>query len=130
MTKIHEFDPQIYPCKIWVGKNVKYAEAIKKFHFADQVGNMIDATEEEYNGSGNNIARTFIVFDRKKQQTGLFVNLMKLKLCGINTITHESCHCADYIAEMTEFPIRTFENGEPYAYLCGWIAECINKVKK
>ena len=127
MTKIHEFDPQIYPFKLWVAYKPTFAMLNKKFYFLNKDREIVETTEDELFQS-NWAAQTLPVSLRTGNSGGLLVVLHKHKKTSINTITHEACHCTDYVAELLGFPERTFGNGEPYAYLCGWIAECISKV--
>lgn len=48
----------------------------------------------------------------------------------VMTICHEACHFADFVAETVGFQQRSFDNGEAYAYLAGWCADCIDKARK
>lgn len=128
MTKIHEYDPQIYPFKLWVAVKPDFATLNKKFDFMDVQRDIVDISE------GNIItshpSRTFIVTLKSGNDGGLLVCVNKPNVLNISSIAHESCHCADYICEIFSFPQRTFDNGEPYAYLVGWFAKCIEKTLK
>ena len=127
--KIHEFNPQIYPFRLWVAITPDFNTLNKKFLFLDKNREIVETTKEEL-FHGNYPAQTLPVASRVMSEGGVLVIINKPKIVGTGTIAHEAAHCADYIAETIGFPERTFDNGESYAYLLGWFADCIERAKK
>ena len=116
--KIYEFDPQIYPRKVWVTVGVPFEEL--KDEFDD-----LKPMEEDSDAQVDHLRKL-----KPEVRGGLLVrfeNLDALKKFG--NITHESIHVAteifDYIGAFHD-P----KNQELFAYLCGWIAKCMDEVKQ
>lgn len=130
MTKIHEFDPQIYPFMLWVAINPTLEEITKKLYFFDMDGTIVLPTQRELTGDDNNDARTFKVASKDTGRYGYFINILIPKNFDASLMAHEACHVADGIAEKLGFTERSFNNSEPYAYLLSWIVECLDSVKK
>ena len=116
--KIYEFDPQIYPRKVWVTVGVPFEEL--KDEFED-----LKPMEEDSDAQVDHLRKL-----KPEVRGGVLVrfeNLDALKKFG--NITHESIHVAteifDYIGAFHD-P----KNQELFAYLCGWIAKCMDEVKQ
>ena len=116
--KIYEFDPQIYPRKVWVTVGVPFEEL--KDEFED-----LKPMEEDSDAQVDHLRKL-----KPEVRGGVLVrfeNLDALKKFG--NITHESIHVAteifDYIGAFHD-P----KNQELFAYLCGWIATCMDEVKQ
>lgn len=60
---------------------------------------------------------------------GVLIRFKNKSAMTVETITHEAIHAAlevfDYVGAIVDT-----KNQEPFAYLCGYIARCINQVKK
>lgn len=127
---IYEFDPVIYPTRVWVGVNVPFEYVKDKFYALDSDMERGEITLSEYKPKPSVIARTYVVANKESCFLGTLVIIWRPINFNIKSICHESVHCADFICE--QFGIKTgdFDDGEPYAYLIGWIAECIDKVKR
>ena len=128
MTQIYEFDPVIYPFRLWVAVNPSPDEIKEKFY-----GFTTDNERVEIQDDLNDcfkIATTTIVSDKKSGWVGCFVSIWKPKQMDVKTIAHEASHVADFISEQFGITMDSFENGEAKAYLVGWAADCIEKVKK
>lgn len=91
-VKIHEFDPVIYPFKLWimVTNNVNDVNN----NFTDRKGNLID---KEY--FDRQAAITQFVIKKDTEQYGVLISFNNKKCLDINTIAHESYHFADYFAD-------------------------------
>jgi len=119
-TKIYEFDPLIYPFKLWVA----ITDDLKSI--SERFDDYPSGSEFEYKDSDKMIAFTQNVQQKSDRYIGAIVVFKKKKDCITRIIAHESTHVArilwDHIGEL--------ETGmEADAYLVGWIAECIEKVK-
>ena len=116
--KIYEFDPQIYPRKVWVTVGVPFEELKDEFEDLKPMEEGSDAQVDHLRKLKPEVRGGLLV---------RFENLDTLKKFG--NITHESIHVAteifDYIGEFHD-P----KNQELFAYLCGWIAKCMDEVKQ
>ena len=128
-VQIHQFDPVIYPVKLWVGINPTFEQVSEMFYGLNSEIERIDIDREQFNMDHFVVARTHTVASKKDGWIGIYVGINKPKMLTTKFICHESVHCADFICEQFGIMSRKFDEGEPYAYLVGWIAECIEKVK-
>jgi hypothetical protein len=129
MTGIYEFDPVIYPFKVWVARRGVTLEQIDK---------VFEALCEDDTGipfKGNHTlptigtaAQTFIVGHKKQGITGCLVVFGHGTL--IKDLSHEADHCADWLFERIGETERDYERGECYAYYQSWVFECLYKVFK
>ena len=127
--KIHEFDPVIYPFRIWVSINPSLEEVSEKFYGLTDEMERVDIDEKWLDEDRFKIATTSPVSIKKDGWCGLLVCIHKPKVMNTGVIAHESVHCADFVCEQFGITTGSFENGEAYAYLVQWIAGCIEKVK-
>lgn len=115
--QIHEFDPEIYPRKLWVAVDTPY-EVIK---------DMFEDVEPMEDNSDAQVEST----RRLKPDVtgGVLIRFANRKAMTQANITHESVHAA---VEMFCYVNAYLDpkNQEPFAYLCGWIAKCIGEVKR
>ena len=116
--KIYEFDPQIYPRKVWMTVGVPFEELKAEFEDLKPMEEGSDAQVDHLRKLKPEVRGGLLV---------RFENLDTLKKFG--NITHESIHVAteifDYIGAFHD-P----KNQELFAYLCGWIAKCMDEVKQ
>lgn len=120
-TTIHEFHPSIYPRRIWV---VKYCnEKFIKDNFIKRLGEEIIFD----NRDGNESACT-VLPNLKLRSNGKYGYLVYIQSrLSVGDIAHEAVHVAsELFSEMGA--IHTSDNQEPFAYLVGWIADCIHQV--
>ena len=112
---LYEFDPQIYPRKLWV--------AVTKGTFSDVFDTELKELGEYDNADVNN------VHHKEKDLGGLLIRFRSADEITAENTTHESTHVAieifDYIGARIDA-----NNQEPFAYLCGWVAGCIEEVKQ
>ena len=130
MMKIHEFDPQIYPCKLWVSVRPTFEEVSGAFYALNDNNERMEVSDSQWKMDHFVVARTHAVSSRTDGWIGVYVGVNKPKMMTAKFIAHESCHCADFICESFGITSRKFDDGEAYAYLVGWIAGCIEKTIK
>lgn len=118
--QIHQFDPVIYPVKLYV---IKYPDAEEiNDKFTD-----FDLTSLNYKLHADVYATTWSTIVRLKETNkfGVLVILYPGKI-NIGHIAHEATHAArviwDWLTESTT-------GAEADAYLVGWISDCINQVR-
>jgi hypothetical protein len=118
---IYEFDPKIYPRLIWVVKGGTIDCLNKIFH----LDHLLKEEEEE-----DFLAMTIPCTKREGKLNGAILWFPSAK--GINdgkVVAHESVHAATYIYKTIGGNIE-MENHEPYAYLVGYIYDCVDKVRR
>jgi hypothetical protein len=121
--KIHEFNPVIYPVKIWVVVNPKRGQIIENFKY-------LDGKNIEIESDMKNIVAC--VFDKPliRSRTGKYGFLIVInEKLHVGEIAHESCHAVGSIYNYLGVKFSTIED-EPNAYLTGWVASCIDNVNK
>ena len=118
---IHEFDPVIYPRKLWVAITKERNTLVKQFY------NDIDNIEIVLPDNSHTLgAITFSCYKLDSKDYGILIIFDNKEICNTKTIAHEATHAADFMLQ------RLGEDDagmECYAYLVGWIAECCEKVK-
>lgn len=125
--KIHEFDPVIYPFRLWVTKEF-LAQSIKEsFYELNEKGHMVEFSFEEIIGS---IAATAPVVDKSTYQKGCLVILKRPKDVGVGVISHEATHVVDWVCDTFGLSGFSFDDGEARAYLVQWVANCIEEVRR
>lgn len=116
--KIYEFDPQIYPRKLWVTVGVPFEELKDEFEGLEPMEEASDAQVDHRRKLKPEILGGLLV---------RFEDLAALQRPG--NITHEAVHVATEIFEYIG-AYNDPKNQEPFSYLCGWISECIEEVKQ
>lgn len=131
MPKVDEYDPVVYPRKLWVTDEVEGLDRIFKFmrvnnfnlENQDSYHNLLD---EKDHGTG--VLVTCPVVNKISGDYGILIIILNLPLVVAGDSAHEAVHAADYIFQVTGSYAQDFtESNEPYAYLVGWIAGCIDK---
>lgn len=116
---IHQFDPLIYPVKLWVSITSNNSALKERFIW------MYDESEVDINFSKTD-AITGLVRKKDNSLVGILIVFKNRKVCNIKNIAHESAHAVDDIWN------RIGEKNvghEANAYLIGWIAGCIEQAK-
>lgn len=114
---IHEFPCGIYPRVIWVsvGATVQSLNDL----FETKYSEMDESADAEV--TGNRRLKPDI-------KGGILIRFRNKKDMTTSIISHEATHAAleifDYVGAVVD-P----KNQEPFTYLVGWIADCINQVK-
>ena len=111
----YEYDPVIYPRKVWVHIGTNFKELASEIFegeliFDDKTCN--GAVFEEFIRKSDGKYGILATFPSSKEMT--------MKFCS-----HEASHICDDI----EKAIGMEHGGEASAYLLGWIADCINKAR-
>lgn len=122
-SKIVEFNPQIYPRLLWVMIGGSEKDIIAQFKHCD---------DTEFNLSDFNKANSAFCIQTRQKSTGLigeFIWITQKKYASSSTITHEADHAAMDIFYDLGIGIDPL-NQEPFTYFAGWIAKCINEVKR
>lgn len=118
-TTIHEFDPCIYPRLLWVVKGGTL-EGIQ-----ETLEITCECEQEEKSG-----AVTLPVRRKDNNRFGYCIWFPKSgDIRRGDWIAHESTHAALCIFDDIGARV-SYEDQEPFAYLVGWVFECIDTVRK
>ena len=127
---VHEFDPKVYPFRLWVGKKVPFEYVQENFWELDSEKNRCEFERERYERNSFIIATCYPVADKHEGWIGILMVIHRPSFLDVESIAHESSHITDYLCETLGLEGYSFEQGEPRAYFTGWCAKCIDKVRK
>lgn len=124
-SKIYEFDPVIYPTRLWVCKKPETADVAELFYPFNKDSEMVDSFGEALEYDGQRYATTVIVGNKKSYLRGCLVAILIPKGCGAGICSHEALHYVAYLSEQFDIPLGSFDKSEPLAYLEQWATNCI-----
>ena len=127
---IHEFNPVIYPFRMWVAVRPKVEQIAEKFYNLDTSMNLLPVTPKNFYNSRFSVATTYPMEDKQSGNLGCLVAIWRPKDLDVGMITHESSHVTDFLCDVLGVNGFTIDSGEARAYFCGWVAECIDTVKR
>jgi hypothetical protein len=120
-TLIHQFDPVIYPFKLWVTCTDKYHTLNERFYHAH---NREDLNKDVFD---THEATCFMVKERVDNgKFGCLVAFTEREYFNIKNIAHEASHVVDFL-----FTHISEDNpgDEAKAYFMGWVVDCMNQVR-
>lgn len=128
-TQLYEFNPQVYPFRLWVGVKVPFEEATK-FYNLFNMNEVAEFKEDDYYSHSKARATCMPVVRKEDNRIGILCSIWDTKAMTIGDITHESLHITDFLCEYLGIKSYGFDDGEPRAYFAGWVANCIDQVKR
>lgn len=120
--QICEFNPVIYPYKLWVVIGGAPSEIPDSFLGYD--GKDIENIKDD---TSNLEAFTMPVMDKEKNSYGVVIYFVSKKVMTCCAIAHESSHAAKFLFEHIGADMKEHE---PFEYVVGWIADCCEKSRK
>ena len=118
-TTFHEFDPAIYPVKLWISITNDLGAIKEKFKlYPSQQEISINFSQKD--------ALAGLVYHIENKKIGVLIVFESKKCCTIENITHECYHAVD---EIWKHLSEEYWGSEATAYLIGWMADCCWKVK-
>lgn len=108
-----EYDPVIYPRKLWVHIGDDLKELAPKAFC-----NIVIDENKDYSG-----VEYGEVIRKSDDKYGILVSFPNRKYMTMDVCAHEASHVCDDL----ENALNIKHGDEPSAYLLGWIASCINK---
>lgn len=120
MSNIKQYDPVIYPRKLWVAIQPTYEQISSMFLHHNK-----ELSREKFGDLGHDCAITVNLITEKS--TGLYGTLVIIlkEEIGIRTISHEAYHVLNGI--MTDLGEEPCGDLEQNAYFLGWVAEKIQE---
>ena len=110
-----EYDPVIYPRKLWVHIGYDLKELAPKAFY-----NVVIDENKDYRG-----VEYGEVVRKSDDKYGILVSFPKRKDMTMDVCVHEASHVCDDLEKATGLE----HGGESSAYLIGWIASCINNAR-
>lgn len=128
-SKIYEFDPVLYPVKLWVCKKPDVKDVNSVLYALDENAEIVDDGFGESLDDFGAYAKTFLAGNKKSNLKGCLVVLIRPGECRAGICSHEALHFVAYCSEMFDIPLGTFMHSEPLAYLEQWATNCIDCVR-
>lgn len=125
---IYEFDPVIYPTRLWVCKKPCSEDISELFYPFNNDGEMVDSFGGTFEYVSGKYANTMIVVNKKSLMRGCLVSIFLPGGCGAGVCAHEALHYIAYLSEQFDIPLGGFDKSEPLAYLEQWATNCIDSV--
>lgn len=118
--KIHQFDPEIYPFKIWICISNSSIEPDSNF-LDGKTGKEFDSVEVD-------MFEAYSVYVRHKESRllGALIVFKSKKNMTTKNMAHEACHATKFLFEHIG---ASMEPHEPFEYALGWIVDKIVEVK-
>ena len=110
-----EYDPVIYPRKLWVHIGYDLKELAPKAFY-----NVVIDENKDYRG-----VEYGEVVRKSDDKYGILVSFPNRKDMTMDICVHEASHVCDDLEKATGLE----HGGESSAYLIGWIASCINNAR-
>lgn len=119
---IREFDPVIYPFRLWVivgGTDKEITDSFLQYE-----GEEIESLDK---GISKSEAFAMPVISKESNRYGVVVYFVNRRVMTCSVIAHESSHAAKFLFEHIGADVKEHE---PFEYVVGWIAGCCEKAKK
>lgn len=123
MVTIHQFNPEIYPFKVWIVVTMN-EDAIK-----ERFNNGYNKELELNILTRNSRALTCQAVKKDTLDRGILTVFTNRKYMTVSTMAHESVHSASFMWDMMGETSLGEIGEEANAYLVGWIAGCCEEVK-
>lgn len=127
---IYEFDPVIYPTRLWVSKKPSTEDVAELFYPFNNDGEMVDSFGDVLEYVHGKYANTLIVGNKKSRMRGCLVSIFMPGSCRAGICAHEALHFIAYMSEQFDIPLGGFDTSEPLAYPEQWATNCIDSVLK
>ena len=118
--KIHQFNPEVYPVRLWVTITYNIRELSENF-------GLFPEGEIKWGDIWGKKATTAWVYKKDDKKLGVLIVFYKREHCNMENVAHEAAHAASFIWEYLGEVEMLGE--EANAYLMGWIAKCCEIVK-
>lgn len=127
--KIHEFNPTVYPFRLWVGVKLPYEEVDDGFYALSQDMERMDFTLDMYSHDRFCVVTCYPACSKSDGFIGILCIIHKPEFLSVGKMAHEASHITDFLCDRIGLNGFNFEDGEARAYFTEWAADCINQVK-
>lgn len=124
--KIHRFYSDVYPPCVFVVVDNRLEEL--KESFEELNGRELDLSDITLTTAA--FVYPNLVRNKKDDYYGFVIVFKNRGKLTMDRVAHEAAHAAFFIADELGLKYHRGECNEEFAYLIGWIADCIDKVKK
>lgn len=130
-NSIYEFNPVVYPFRLWVIKKNTNSD-VKDNFWGITSGYETYDIEDEMLDQQHKKANAWVLPVSKKEskRIGVLVCLEKTREMTVGKVAHEATHVVDWVCEHLDLRGFSYAEGEARAYLTGWVTDCINNVLK
>ena len=128
MRKIFEFNPVIFPTRVWVTMCPDIKLISRQFYALDEDGEIMDVFPADTFTDDKTVAQTTLVQHKKTNFYGCLVTIHRADEVTSGIMAHEASHCADWLCDQFGIYSCTFQTGETRSYYVQWVTECIEKV--
>ena len=119
---IHEYNPTIYPIKLWVIESPS-SDINNKFKYLKTDSDYLYKIKDQFIASTSGI-----VYNVETDKFGIIITLDDIDDLTPGMMAHEACHAAGEIYNHLGEDTIPFES-EANAYFVQWIVTCINETK-
>jgi hypothetical protein len=128
-SQIYEFNPQVYPFRLWVCINPSLEDLQDKYYALTDNMERTDFTPDTWNRDTFCIATCIPVSDKESGWVGILCSIFRKDKMSVGVTAHEASHISDFISDSFGVGGFSFDDGEARAYIVQWAADCIWKVK-
>ncbi len=114
--KIYEFDPQVYPMKLWVMKKPDFETVQKTFYSMGEEDELYEFEYKQLKLGSHTAMRMFPVVKKEINQWGVLAVFGNPKYFKPSILAHEASHVCDWLFELIGINRGKFDDGEPAAY--------------
>lgn len=126
----YEFDPVIYPTRLWVCVKPKLEDVEDVFYSVNKDGSIAEGCfVPDDLLSPTSYLTTHVVGRKSSGWMGCLVSILKPKETKAGLIAHEALHCTSFTCLSMGITCNSFDDSEPWAYYTQWVADCINCVR-
>lgn len=129
-VKIYEFDPVIYPFRLWVAVRPSFEQVDAEFETIDTEDNIAPFTKDFLIQHISCTASCYPAWNKESMRVGALLCIWRKQELTTCVIAHEASHITDYLCDRTGVKGFDMDSGEARAYFLGWVAGCIEKVKQ
>ena len=125
MCKIYEFDPVIYPTKVWISIKPDIDDLDEVMYALDDDGETLAEFPKDTFDANTAIAETVIVQRKSTNEEGCLVAILRPREMTPGVAGHEASHCTDWLCDTFGIYSHTFETGEARSYYLQWAEDSI-----
>jgi len=130
MGHIHEFNPIIYPTRLWVADRFATIDEIDELFYGIDDNGEVVSFKDNYTQDVCTMATTYPVSHKKTGWRGCLVIFHRRDM-PLSTLNHEASHCTDWLLSGLGIESgTTFTNGEARAYYSEWVWNRLYDVKQ